>query len=98
MNATERIIARNRVFRDGRGRTADERRAQWLRTLRSERKGNAKPFYTVVNGFWTYESRTIRQGKILGLSILNELKQRNQKGFVEIYDKATMVRIWETER
>lgn len=104
MNKSERLMAERMNFVSRRGRTADDQRRMWLQSLRSERGRNAENFYVVVNGWATYSAETIRQGKILGLSIVNELAGRhlamrgNGSLTVEIFDKVTMIRLWETER
>ena len=92
------------TFVSRRGRTAENQRTMWLQQIRAERQGNGSKFYVVVNGWATYEARTIRQGKILGLSIVNELAGRHlaMKGHgsltVEIFDQNTMIKLWEAER
>ena len=92
------------TFVSRRGRTAESQRIDWLRNLRQQRQEDGSKLYVVVNGWATYEARTIRQGKILGLSIVNELAGRHlaMKGngslTVEIFDKVTMVSLWNTER
>ena len=104
MNKSERLMNERMTFVSRRGRTAESQRTMWLQKIRAERQGNGSKFYVVVNGWATYEARTIRQGKILGLSIVNELAGRHlaMRGCssltVEIFDKVTMIRLWETER
>lgn len=97
-------MAEQMTFTARRGRTAESQKREWLRDLRSQRNGDGTKFYAVVNGWATYAVRTIRQGKILGLSIVNELAGRhlamrgNGSLTVEIYDMNTMIKLWEAER
>ena len=91
------------TFVSRRGRTAESQRIDWLRNLRQQRQEDGSKLYVVVNGWATYTARTIRQGKILGFSIICELMNRhlmrgNGSLTIEIYDMNTMIKLWETER
>lgn len=104
MNKTEKMMNERMNFRSHRGRSAAWQRENWLKNLRAERNGDDYKYYVVVNGWATYDARTIRQGKILGLSIVNALGNHNPEwrgdGYltVEIYDRITMISLWRAER
>ena len=95
-------MAERMNFVSRRGRTADGQKNLWLKNERAERAGEWMPFTCVVNGWAMYVARTERQAKIIGLSVINELRSRvahkNDRLTAEVYDRATMIKLWEAER
>ena len=104
MNKIERLMNERMNFVSHRGRSAEWQRAEWLKRMRAERKID-NPYDVIVNGWAWYDAKTIRQAKIIGLSIVNglianNLRSRRDKGnfSVEIYDKNTQILLWEAIR
>lgn len=102
MNRSEKLMNERMNFRSHRGRSAAWQRENWLKNLRAERKQDNSSVILVVNGWLEYHPQTIRQAKIEGLSIINQLRamphHKRDILTAEVYDKNTMIKLWEAER
>ena len=103
MNTSERLMAERLNFVSRRGKSAENQRMMWWQNIRNERNAETEKFYCVVNGWACYATHTERQAKIVGLSVINELRSRrlarkSDRLTAEIYDKVTMIKLWEAER
>jgi len=73
-----------------------------LQRIRKERNADTASIILVINGWLEYHPLTIRQAKIEGLSIINQLRampeNKNTELTADIYDRATMIKLWRAER